>query len=625
MTSSNNSRKVVSLPNDISATQLRSISSTRSLKVKSVDLFKSNPRLKYLSPDLPPLPSQERGRTASRDDTLEFRHDGRGLFASKTVAELADELDTHGLRKLLDRDSKRYGKQRSAEELRSFQRDSPIPDGIPQVVRSSMRRALDDEDEEYIRQGYPYHPRYNPYADPGPSTIRPVSPGERISSFLSGSSRQFDSPNPYASPPLLGARAVAEEPEESVEPQDPKDNNLPPILLLGKDKEPDTTEQHDRTPAASPILLIAPNSAKSTSTHSTFPRSPPKQPVDPTHRASPIHILSKPLLAPRPHLAESYRTESAASTQDVDYETAEEYGSETPRDLSFIEPDADDEDTTEQIGHFNNQDIEDEEWHDSPVIPHTFPQQWTQRHTPKHRFAWTDLSSHHREDDDLDDEREEWESDDDEDPYNESIIDYAESSGPTTPIFPFTASHHPPRHGWGESPILALSIPPLPYPLETTMIPPLSRGSIESEGSWLSGKIDIEKAVRKSFATSSPNRRTPPIILETSPVVVSGGLLQSAMTKDGTSALQVAATNAKIWNSANPDYEGVDYGSSGDEGEARQRVRQGSKAKKVEVRDTPEDLEGMAARVSGDSPERSRTQEVMGEQDERRMGGIVLI
>lgn len=74
--------------------------STHSLKLKSLDLLKSNPRLQYLSPPLNPSVS-------TPPKGLIFHHDGRGLFASKTVDDLADELDSHGIRKLLDRDSRR--------------------------------------------------------------------------------------------------------------------------------------------------------------------------------------------------------------------------------------------------------------------------------------------------------------------------------------------------------------------------------------------------------------------------------------------------------------------------------------------------------------------------------------
>src|SRR5277367_2258471 len=120
----------VSLPIDISATNLRSAPRIRSRKVKSLDLLKSNPRLKYLVPETPPL-TLSKGKEAERE--LQFKHDGRGLFASKTVANLADDLDTRALRKLLERDSKRYGRYRSSDELRNkYSRRPDIPGEIPQ-------------------------------------------------------------------------------------------------------------------------------------------------------------------------------------------------------------------------------------------------------------------------------------------------------------------------------------------------------------------------------------------------------------------------------------------------------------------------------------------------------------
>src|SRR2546423_12858992 len=64
------------LPKDISATNFRSTPSLRSLKVKSLDLLKSNPSLKYLAPQTASSGLDSRGE-------LRFTHDGRGLFASK--------------------------------------------------------------------------------------------------------------------------------------------------------------------------------------------------------------------------------------------------------------------------------------------------------------------------------------------------------------------------------------------------------------------------------------------------------------------------------------------------------------------------------------------------------------
>ena len=127
---------------------------------------------------------------------------------------------------------------------------------------------------------------------------------------------------------------------------------------------------------------------------------------------------------------------------------------------------------------------------------------------------------------------------------------------------------------------------------------PQSQGSMESEGSWLSGKMDIEKAVRKSFA-GSPARRTPPIILETSAVKGDGNIIPSGLMQ------------ANWTETRKPDYEGAEYGSEEEDEDVvpniwSERVRQGSAARKVEVVDRPS-LEGVAGRVSSgntSSPER---------------------
>ena len=57
-----------------------------------------------------------------------------------------------------------------------------------------------------------------------------------------------------------------------------------------------------------------------------------------------------------------------------------------------------------------------------------------------------------------------------------------------------------------------------------------------------------------------------------------------------------------------PDYEGEDYGDSDEDGGVLgqfERVRKGSAARRVEVVDGDR-VEGVAARISGESPERSR-------------------
>ena len=163
-----------------------------------------------------------------------------------------------------------------------------------------------------------------------------------------------------------------------------------------------------------------------------------------------------------------------------------------------------------------------------------------------------------------------------------------------TPIFSqppfFAATTVLPTTGITAAPITGTVIPssipvvhssaPAPVPIDINIIPPGSSGTIDSEGSWLSGKMDIQNAVRKSFHGSSI---TSPIVLEAS----------SPFRSD---------SKGQGWGQ---DYQGDDYGNEGKEGfeQEVERVRQGSKARRVEVVDSPS-LEGLEARLSGESPER---------------------
>jgi hypothetical protein len=70
--------------------------------------------------------------------------------------------------------------------------------------------------------------------------------------------------------------------------------------------------------------------------------------------------------------------------------------------------------------------------------------------------------------------------------------------------------------------------------------------------------------------------------------------------------------NARVWGIASPDYTGEEYGDEDVDG--RERMRQGSLARKVEVVDSHDGVEGVVGRVSGESPERGREN-----------GGIVLM
>jgi hypothetical protein len=274
-------------------------------------------------------------------------------------------------------------------------------------------------------------------------------------------------------------------------------------------------------------------------------------------------------------------TDTASSIRDHEYETADdEFGSETPNALS---------------------ELDNEEWHDSPVIPRDAkdsnprPQQrhfnGVQRSSP-----W--LADPTTTEDGISE--------------SSSAIDFGESEDGVSlsdPIFPPDAQwggESPvigsvtPVIGTTVAPITGTTIPAASPIIHDTAIPaidvvPPSRGSVESEGSWLSGKMDIEKAVRKSFHASSPSRRVTPILLESSPVT--GTLAPSPLKSDA------------LANAYRPDYEGEDYGDSDEDGgvlgQQFEKVRQGSAARRVEVVDGDR-VEGIAARISGESPERKR-------------------
>jgi hypothetical protein len=498
----------ISLPNDISTMSLRSISSVRSLKVKPVDLLKPNPRLKYLTPDPPPPPT-------AQSNELEFRHDGRGLFALKTVANLADELDTRGLRKLLDRDMRRY---QSNYELRKQYYRQQIPGEIPQS-RGNMTISTDGYEGSF-RQ------RYNPFTDPEPST--PTRPFHgRSDRSNSMDSRRFDSSQAYRMPDEEHTSAGQSDKNTR------EKHNLPPILLFGKPRKMENVEPTPLDSNTSPIILLAPNSAKSTETQSTTPRSP---------EAAAFQVLSQPNHNPsqplRPPIF-SFPTEITPLAQETEYETAEEFGSETPRDLSDHE----------------------HEWNDQPVLPSEL--------TPK--ASGQRLSN--------------------QDPW----LAYTTSLGPSDTEssnaidFPDDEDDEAifqPHAVWAEN---------------------LGRESpVESEGSWLSGRMDIERAVRKSFNSISP-RGTPPIILESSPLSQVAG---NSPLKINTIMAAVAA-NAQAWSSASkPDHEGIEYESSDDESGIREKVRQGSAARRVEVMDSPS-IEEMMGEVIEESVERNSKGEII--------------
>ena len=294
----------ISLSNDISATHLRPMSSSRSLKVKSIDLLKSNPRLKYLNPDTPPPPT-------AKSDKLEFHHDGRGLFASKTVANLADELDTRGLRKLLERDMRRYQSTYDLRNQYNYYYRQQMSGEFPQSRGNTTIRT--DGYESYLR-GVGEEREYDLFIDPGPSrTSRPALPP------TSGGRKRSESMNSRRFEPTHSYRIPDDQQQQQKQSQFEKKHNLSPILLLGKDRKVETTEPILRAEKSttSPIILLAPNSAKSIETQSTLPHHE-------RHQQTPIQLLSQLTNPDNPALRPplySFPTETTA-----EYETADEFG-----------------------------------------------------------------------------------------------------------------------------------------------------------------------------------------------------------------------------------------------------------------------------------------------------------
>ena len=514
----------------------------RALKVKSVDLLKSNPRLSYLTPPAPPPPTLAR----MKSDELTFHHDGRGLFTSKTVANLADELDTHGLRTLLERDSRRHSRYPSQGDLRRPSSQSHIPGEIPSSPRE--------------REYEPYQ-QLNPISDPGPSTIRPVLGSDRSSGSMEERRQRMDSGKSSNNvfPP------ERKESIDTIKRTPPRRPELPPILIFGQSTH--------REPQQSPILLMGPTSARSTETQSTHPHSLNDSPIQLFAARSSEHYES-PQLSPRSPLERppisSMPTDTVSipesSIQENEYETADELlpseGEDTPGQTPI---------DTQSI----------DSWHDSPIIPGASPiiHADSRQQTPKPKApkSFSPLSTEitpirvlqeemtprpntavHLE------------------PGSRSVHSDVESG-----ILNFEDDLHGPifpEPQWKDSPIIGSAFP----------VPPQSQGSASSEGSWLSGKKDIEEAVRKSFA-GSPARRASPILLEAGTASGDGMVIPSGIAE-----------------SSHPDYEGVEYEDENIVNDfPEESVRQGSAAKKVEVVDHRPSLEAIVGRVSnGDSPER---------------------
>lgn len=105
-------------------------------KVKGFEKFVPRPTVKfgYETPTPPPVP---RGRIspASRKHRLISEEE---LVASRTVDNIADDLDAHGLREAMERDRRRREAKKQAEHER-----------IERRMERRMRRAREAEDEEF--------------------------------------------------------------------------------------------------------------------------------------------------------------------------------------------------------------------------------------------------------------------------------------------------------------------------------------------------------------------------------------------------------------------------------------------------------------------------------------------
>ena len=541
----------ISLSNDISFTNLPSSANVQSLKIKSIDLLKSNPRLKYVIPDIPPPPP-------SRSNELQFRHDGRGLFAAKTVSNLADELDTSGLRKLLDRDTRRY--QSNYDLRKQYYRPLNMAGQIPQSRGNTVSRRNTVSTDEYENYGYPSERAYDPFPDAGPSTIRPVFGGSDRSE--SSNSHRFESAQSYRMPEddsqfrAQSYRMPEDSQPRQLQPQDPIDNsrgkhNFPPILLLeNRQKEEASVDQpYAISKEESPVILLASKSTKSRETQYTLPTE------------TPIHIHSQPTASNvRPSIF-AFPTEPTSSGAAI-YETVEEFGSETPQDLSDL----------------GNESVE--EWH--PVIPQDRKDLTLKASNQRLFDHHSSLADIHTGPSDAN--------------YS-NAIEFEEEDDYHHPIF------HP-HTTWGESGASIAS----PSRTESPVFPGSRDSPVESEGSWLSGRIDIEKTVAKSFRATS--RRTPPILLESS--ILPQDKDHSPLKID---AIDFAAEmNARAWSSANkPHYGGVENGNTSDKVSGiRERFRQVIAARRVQVVDGP-NVEGIVGRISGESVERDfdRNEEIV--------------
>jgi hypothetical protein len=365
-----------------------------------------------------------------------------------------------------------------------------------------------------------------------------------------------------------------EEVEEEVEEEDipspatvRKHHNLPPILLFGQYARESQQSNEEPTQTESPIILLAPNSAKSTETQetiSTIPLSPTSKPT------SPITILSRsepPTLAvptppSRPPIL-SFATESESGQEP--FETADEFISETP---------SPEETDNESNTYPNSLLVPSDKTPKQPPTPNPILldpiislDPWLSNPTVDTASSTSSTSS----------------------------LDISDEESLSEPVFS-------PLAQWQESPVIGSILPGSLYPGYSAVERPRTPSSVESESSWLAQK-DIQSAVRKSFHGGSP-RRTPPIILESS--VLPSFVVMSPGKIDG---VNVAAMNTKGWVRGGVDYVGEGYGDDEFDGVEGfdERVRQGSMARAVEVKRGVEGVQGVVPRVSGESPYRGRT------------------
>ena len=509
-------QSISTIPHDISATPLRPMSSSRSLKVRSVDLLKPNPRLSYLAPPDPPNES----KLPEQRIELQFRHDGRGLFAKKTVAELADTLDTKALRKLLERDMRRYQTVGHLKDRYCLEPTRVLQGQIPQS-RRTLRKEQSDAYESF---GFPSERSYNPYADPGPSTIRPVLQSDRTDSL---DSHGFEMAERFSA--LRHDKPIDSGLERP---------NLPPILLTGKPRPMDKALENNLPDInTSPIMLLGPNSARSTETQSTQPRSLPRE--------SPINLLSPQSAAqsaPQPQTNVRPSFFSSPMGTYAEYEKAEEYTSEPPQNPS-------------------ERYTPNSKWEDSPIIPRP-------SRTPNEEDAGVFTVDRHRR----------WHSD-------ATTRSDAESSN--APDYPSDLSFDEEDH---RTPMFNSTTWHRSSPHIST---PTSRDSpVESEGSWLGGQTDVAKAVRKGFAKSAPGIRASPAVLESAPPPAVHGPLRVDVFL-GAGAEGRSDYEGAEWESSDGEEDGHDR--------QVERVTQGSACRRVEVVHSPSVEGVIPRVVSGES------------------------